>query len=106
MRLSAGAFAHLAEASMEFLISRTMGYLSNAAGYYDDSFTQTVTTAATEPDAARRKQLYAQISDKLLDAAYIQVLSPFPDIMIYRSNVQGMLYEQASSIPFRNVWLS
>ena len=106
MRMSAGAFAHLYEASMEFQISRTMGYQSNAAGYYDDGFTQLVTTAATEPDAAKRKQLYSQINDTLLDAAYIQVLSPYPDLMIYRSNVQGIVYEQASTIPFRNVWLS
>src|SRR5205814_7441977 len=66
MRLSAGAFAHLAEPSMEFVVSRTMGYLSNAAGYYDDSYTQLVTSAATEPDAMKRKQLYGQINDQLL----------------------------------------
>jgi ABC-type transport system substrate-binding protein len=62
--------------------------------------------AHEQVDAAKRKQLYNQINDTLLEAAYIQVLSPYPDLMIYRSNVRGIQYERASSIPFRNVWLS
>ena len=37
----------------EFALSRTMGYASNLAGFYDDSFKTLVTTAATEPDAGQ-----------------------------------------------------
>src|SRR5262252_2923946 len=65
MRLSAGAFTQLYEAGSEFALSRTYGYANNASGFYDDQWTQLASGVATEPDAAKRKQMYSQINDYL-----------------------------------------
>src|SRR6202022_542820 len=70
MRLSAGAFCQLFEAGSEFALSRTYGYANNASGFYDDKWTQLASTVATEPDPAKRKQMYSDINDYLLDQSF------------------------------------
>jgi peptide/nickel transport system substrate-binding protein len=106
MRLSAGAFAQLYEASSVSTLSRTFGYLSNLAGFYDDKFKDLVATASTEPDAAKRKQLYGQYSDFLLDVSYAMVICPYPDIDLMRPNVEGLRWTLATNVPMSEIWLS
>jgi peptide/nickel transport system substrate-binding protein len=106
MRLSAGAYGQLFEAASEFALSRTMGYASNLAGFYDDKFTNLVTTAGTEPDAAKRKQLYSQINDFLLDAAYVHVISAYSNIMALAGNVRGIRFEPSTFVTLREMWLA
>jgi len=65
-RLSAGApSASCRKPAPEFALSRTFGYASNAGGYYDEKWTQLASGVATEPDAAKRKQMYGEINDYL-----------------------------------------
>jgi peptide/nickel transport system substrate-binding protein len=106
MRLSAGAYGQLFEASSLFSLSRTMGYASNLAGFYDDKFTNLVTTAATEPEAGKRKQIYAQINDFLLDVGYIQVISAYSNIMALGGNVRGLRFEPSTFVTLREMWLA
>jgi ABC-type transport system substrate-binding protein len=107
VRLSAGAFAGLYEAASEFALSRTMGYASNAMGFYDDRFTALVKTASTEPDAAKRKALYAQINDFLLeDAAYCFPICAYVNLMVARANVRGLRHEPSTQVTLRNMWLA
>ena len=87
-------------------LSRTFGYLSNLAGFYDDKFKDLVATASTEPDAAKRKQLYSQYSDFLLDASYAMVICPYPDIDLMRPNVEGLRWTLATNVPMSEIWLS
>jgi len=106
MRLSAGAYGQLYEAASEFALSRTMGYASNAAGFYDDNFKTMATTAATEPDPDKRKQLYSQINDFLLDAAYVHVISAYSNIMAMTGNVRGLRFEPSTFVTIREMWLA
>lgn len=106
MRLSAGAYAQLSEAASEFVLSRTMGYASNGAGYYDPNFTNLVTQATTEPNADTRKQLYSQINDLLLDSAYCYTVSAYANIMALRGNVRGMRWEPSTFVTVREMWLA
>jgi len=106
MRLSAGAFCQLSEAGSEFALSRTFGYASNAAGFYDDKWTQLATGVATEPDPAKRKAMYGQINDYLLDASYAMVITAYPDIDIMRPNVMDMKYFLSTATNDRNIWLA
>jgi peptide/nickel transport system substrate-binding protein len=106
MRLSAGAFAQLGEAASEFALSRTFGYASNASGFYDPKFESLVTTASTEPDAAKRKGLYGQINDFLLDAAYCHTISAYSNIMATGANVRGMRWEPSTAVALREMWLA
>jgi ABC-type transport system substrate-binding protein len=106
MRLSAGAFAQLFEASSLFALSRTMGYLSNQSGFYDPEYERLVTTAATEPDAGKRKQIYGQINDFLLDAAYLFTVSAYSNIMALKANVRQMRFEPTTAVTIRDMWLA
>jgi peptide/nickel transport system substrate-binding protein len=106
VRLSAGAFAHLSEASSQFALSRTFGYASNLAGYYDDRFTSLVESASTEPDAGKRKALYAQINDLLLDASYSMPICRYPNMLIMRSNVHDLGYATPLEWTLRSAWVS
>ena len=105
MRLSAGAFAQLSEAGSEFALSRTLGYASNASGYYDDTWTQLSSGVATEPDPAKRKVMYGQINDYLLDASFAMVITAYPDIDLIRPNVMDLKYFLSTATNDRNIWL-
>jgi peptide/nickel transport system substrate-binding protein len=106
MRLSAGAFCQLSEAGSEFALSRTFGYASNAGGYYDEKWTQLASGVATEPDPARRKQMYGEINDYLLDSSFAMVISAYPDIDLLRPNVMDLKYLLSTATNDRNIWLS
>jgi peptide/nickel transport system substrate-binding protein len=106
MRLSAGAFTQLSEAGSEFALSRTYGYASNGAGFYDDQWTQLASGVATEPDPAKRRQMYGQINDYLLDQAFTMAITPYPDIVATRPNVMDLKYFLSTATDDRNIWLS
>ncbi|MBV9578052.1 MAG: ABC transporter substrate-binding protein [Chloroflexi bacterium] len=106
MRLSAGAFAQLYEAGSEMAVSRTYGATSNASGFYDDTWKQLTTQVQTEPDPAKRKALYGQINDFILDAAFDLPTTRYPDIVVMKSNVNGLFYETQTDWTIRNTWLS
>jgi len=106
VRLSAGAFANLGEASSQFTLSRTYGYQSNLAGFYDDRFKALVASASTEPDANQRKALYGQINDFLLDASYSMAICAYPDMLIMRNNVRGLGYATSLEWTLRSAWLA
>jgi len=106
MRLSAGAFCQLSEAGSEFALSRTFGYASNGGGFYDDKWTQLASGVATEPDPAKRKVLYGQINDFLLDSSFAMAITAYPDIDIMRPNVMDMKYFLSTATNDRNMWLA
>ena len=78
IRLSAGAFAQLYEAGSEFALSRTFGYASNSTNFYSDKWTALAKAPATEPDPAKREQMYNEINDYLLDQSFTLVITPTP----------------------------
>jgi len=106
MRLSAGAFCQLAEAGSEFALSRTYGYASNASNFYDEKWTQLASGVAIEPDAAKRKQMYGEINDYLLDQSFTMSLTAYPDIVLMRPNVMDLKYFLSTATNDRNIWLS
>ncbi len=106
MRLSAGAFCQLREAGSEFALSRTFGYANNGSGFYDDQWTQLASGVATEPDAAKRLQMYRQINDYLLDQSFAMTITPYPDIDIMKPNVMDLKYFLSTATNDRNIWVS
>ncbi|MGH2366160.1 MAG: ABC transporter substrate-binding protein [Chloroflexota bacterium] len=106
LRISAGAFAQLYEAASEFVISPTYGYNVNASGYYDPNFKKLAVEASGEPDAAKRKVLYGQINDLLLDASYAMPLTAYTNIVGMASTVHGLTYEIQTDWTIRDTWLA
>ena len=61
---------------------------------------------ATEPDPAKRKQMYGEINDYLLDSSFAMVITPYPDIVLLRPNVMDLKYFLSTATNDRNIWLS
>jgi peptide/nickel transport system substrate-binding protein len=106
MQLSAGAFCQLREAGSEFALSRTFGYASNSSGFYDDQWTQLAAGVAVEPDPNKRKQMYDQINDYLLDQSFVMTITPYPDIDGLQPNVMDLKYFLSTATNDRNIWLA
>jgi ABC-type transport system substrate-binding protein len=97
-------------ASMEpitlFTSSSSAQHKKNNAGYKNDQYTQMVNTVATEPDAAKRKALYAQLNDFLLDEAFHMPVTQSPGRVIAAANVKGIETRQMDRFMLTNTWLA
>ena len=65
---------------------------NNNSGYSSDTYTQLTDAAATETDPQKQKQIYSQLNDLLLDAAFNTALASASPHMLLRSNFQGIGY--------------
>jgi ABC-type transport system substrate-binding protein len=102
--LSAGAFAHLSEASLAFSAGG-FNYTANSSGFTDPKLAQLVTSAAVEPDLSRRKAIYSQLNDFLLDQCFMMPISLFPSVLAARSGVHGMKYENSNDFTYNDTWI-
>jgi ABC-type transport system substrate-binding protein len=59
-------------------IRRSFNFENNSDGFKDPRYAKLVNSAATEPDAAKRKQIYGQLNDYLLDQSLTMPLSLYP----------------------------
>ena len=58
----------------QFTSGSTTNYRGNNGGYLSEAYTQLVEAAAGEVDPAKRKQIYSQLNDFLLDEAFVYAL--------------------------------
>jgi hypothetical protein len=65
-----------------------------------------VESASTEPDATKRKAIYSEINDFLLEVSYTMPICRYPNMLIMRSNVQGLGYATPLEWTLRSAWLS
>ena len=97
-------------ASMEpitlFTSSSSAGYRKNNAGYQDDKYTQLVTNVSTEPDPAKRKQMYAELNDFLLDQAFHMPVTQSPGRILTSARVQGIEHRQMDRFMLGNTWIA
>jgi peptide/nickel transport system substrate-binding protein len=80
---------------------------SNNEGYKNDTYTQLISSAASDPDTTRRKALYAQINDIILEDSFTMVVTTYPPKMVASSKVHDLV--TPDSIPsffwLNDVWL-
>jgi peptide/nickel transport system substrate-binding protein len=106
--LSAGAYAHLHEASFLFNSSRVFSHNGDfsASGIKDERWSQLATAAPIEPDSRKRKALYSQINDVILDLCGTMPISRYAQTAILRNNVRGLTYNQMPKFTFDSAWLA
>ena len=104
--MSAGSNANLADSTTPLISNKFWNpdVSQNFTGLDDPEYTRLVAAAASEPDAARRKELYGQIEDIILDQSAVMVLSLFPRAAMARSNVQALTLVPRASYP--TVWMA
>jgi peptide/nickel transport system substrate-binding protein len=80
---------------------------SNNEGYKNDTYTGLISALASEPDSGKRKAMYSQVNDILLDDAFAMVVTTYPPKMVASSKVHDLVTPQ--SVPsffwLSDVWL-
>lgn len=102
--VNTAGYNHLSEASSMFTTGRVWNYSVNVAGFKNPRWGELVDQAGTEPDPAKRKQLYTQINDFILDQAMIVPITLLPTTFIVRNNVHGLGFDRVGPV-FRDTWL-
>jgi peptide/nickel transport system substrate-binding protein len=85
--------------------SRHFDPSNNNTGFKNEHYTQLLTAVSIEPDASKRKQLYAQISDVLLDESFAMPMAPAPTRVTARSTVHGLVASQHNAPLYNDTWL-
>jgi len=106
--LSAGSSAQLAEASSFLTRSRFFNPdpRNSFTGLDNASYTQLIGMAATEPDAARRRDLYGRIQDIILDESMAMTISLYPQTALAKATVQGRNYDSRPALTYATAWLA
>ena len=104
LMLANTTYAQLEPSSL-YTTARQTDPVSNNQGYSDAHYTELVTSVSSEPDATRRKALYAQLNDLLLDESFLLVLASQAPVLATRANVQGIEPTLLDAYQYYNAWL-
>jgi peptide/nickel transport system substrate-binding protein len=105
LRIGSGAGAGNFEASTMLQSTSAFNYAGNFAGFKDDAYGQLVLSATTEPDAAKRKQAYAQLNDYLLDQSFTFAFSWYPATALVSARVHALEFSGSAALSYANAWL-
>ena len=105
LRIGAGGGASGVDASSLLQGGNAYNYANNFSGFKDDAYTQLVTAASTEPDVNRRKQLYSQLNDYLLDQSFTFAFSLYPFITAVGPNVHNLQVDPSAALGYVDAWV-
>jgi peptide/nickel transport system substrate-binding protein len=95
--------AHLEPPSL--LTTPSLVPVGNRANFTNDRYTQLVDAAGTEVDPQKRKELYSQINDLLLDEAFATPLATTNPRMITSGKVHGFANTMHIGFDWTQVWV-
>ncbi len=84
----------------------SLNYRVNNADFHDDTYTTLVSSAAMEVDPAKRKQLYSQINDVLLDQCFDLMYASNIIRALTTTNVNGIGHRRNDFFTFTDAWLA
>jgi len=84
----------------------SLNYRVNNADFHDETYSRLVSTAAMEPDAAKRKQLYSQINDVLLDESFDIIICSNIIRALTNDKVEGLGHRRNDFFTFTDAWLA
>ena len=86
--------------------STAWNYTGNSSGYQSERYSNLITTASTEPDLNKRKAVYSDLNDLILDESFVLTVAPTPEVAVYLArSLHGLQYSQHGSIQWVNAWL-
>ncbi|HEU0168432.1 MAG TPA: ABC transporter substrate-binding protein [Chloroflexota bacterium] len=83
-------------------MSAWWSYDQGQTGFKSDKYTQLVQAIGTEPDAAKRKALYGQLNDLLLDESFSMPISPNPPNVVASARVHGLAFNMHEGFDLPN----
>lgn len=87
-------------------ISRHWNIGSNAEGFSNDEYRQIVNSIATQPDATKRKPLYDQLNDFLIDQQFVITVVSSSAGLVSRANVQNVQWDLHGARKYAEMWLA
>ena len=81
---------------------------SNNEGYKNERYAQLIANGAAEPDPAKRKSIYSELNDILLEDAFVMVIAPYPPRLVTSAAVHDVVTptSQPTNFTFVDVWMS
>jgi len=76
----------------------------NFAGLRNAQWAQLVDAATTEPDLGKRKALYSQINDLMLDLSATIPVAYYASVVVTRAWVHGLRVAQGSTYSYADAW--
>ena len=80
----------IASAAVAGLASGAFGANGGFSNFKDETYGQLVRSAASELDPAKRKQLYSEINDLILDQSFTMTLSSLVQTFVWLPKVHGI----------------
>jgi ABC-type transport system substrate-binding protein len=94
------------EPSTTMIYSAGFNYTGNHnSGFTSDTYKQLVMAVSTEPDVAKRKELYSQLNDLLVDEAFVTALGTLTIRIATLATVQGVVPLVHDTFSYANAWL-
>jgi peptide/nickel transport system substrate-binding protein len=80
---------------------------SNNQGFKDDRYTGLIEAAAAEPDTAKRRQIYSELNDILLDESFVACITTYPPKMVTHAKLHDVVTPESipSEFYFNEAWL-
>jgi ABC-type transport system substrate-binding protein len=95
-----------AEPASALTYSKAWDPNNNNQGFKDDTYTNLITTVATEPDAQKRKALYSQINDIFVDQAFVSAIAVLTIIEVATSKLQDITPLAHDAFSYKDAWLN
>ena len=89
-----------------FFISAFYKVGANNPGFASDRYTELANSSSTEVDPGKRKVLYDEMNDLLLDECFTIPVASSPGNVVSRATVQGFSWRLSGSLQYADVWLS
>jgi peptide/nickel transport system substrate-binding protein len=104
--IATSGFANLDPSS---LVSMSKWWQAEAGGtgFNSEKYSQFVKNVAAEPDPLKRKQLFVEFNDYILDESFMMTISPTLTATVSRENVQAVGRNPAGgALVLTNAWLA
>jgi peptide/nickel transport system substrate-binding protein len=88
-----------------FTTSRVFDPTSNNSGFKTDEYVSLIDQAGSEPDLAKRKQIYSRLNDLLLDESFSMIMTEFRPRVLTRSAVHDVGYTLHEAFSYTSTWI-
>ena len=78
----------------------------STTGFKDEQYSTLVAEVGAEEDPTKRKVLYSQLNDLLLDQSFAMPLCANPTNIVVNSRVQNVVYTMHEAVDYSHAWMS
>ena len=97
-------FSHMEPGTM-FNLSGLYRTPNGTTNFESDQYTRLIAASQSEPDLAKRKQVYSDLNDLFLDECFVMPLALQPVYMVARSNLKNVKWRINQAPLFAEMWL-